>query len=739
MINIYAFTYPGAMQKYIKQGYILAKVGDSIRDTEIRMREQGASAEYEGKINIFSWNNLKNIKRDYQVHRVLTKRGLHNQEGLGTEWFKIPATTIEEVKQYLDDIITGFENRKVRNNIKLRTLQHRKLDQAMAIIDKCPTDASILANLCPRFGKTIWALSLFNRISEKYGNRVMLLPAYWLSVHSSFINELDEYAEFTDIAEIDVNDPNAEQLANDYLAQGMRIVVPMSLHGDLAEWQTKHTWLSNIPNNDIFMFADEGDFGTHTENQVAKLKYIFDHGTNTKKGKFVSVYASGTNVQRLAKCSKHIDGVLYTAYSQLELTEPGIVKRKFYCLEVDTLKKQVESLGHEVQASWIKLNAKPLANKAFFEQLGLSLFGYDSLRRELNLSAMADEPVYCAMMLTSADKKGMKQISEIMQHSMPDIHVKVLNGDFTTNKNAETETIREINEAKIAGKKGVLIIANQMGSRSYSIPEIQATIIAFDRGSVDATTQKVSRCLTPGVKYDGEDKEFGMIVDLSFDPNRAENIERLILEEAIQVQRDGEDALDFTQAVKYVLSSVDMFKMNQYGLPVEVTEEDLFKIFGDNETMLKVADISVDLAAAIESGMFNVLAAVTGGGKESAKKKDIVGEGVKNSIKEGGSNATNNLSDADKRKMEDIINNAIRALNMSATSVYNLANLDGNSYRECIAIINADAELDAEFKEFFGITAGNTLSLLDNKILNEAILDVIVQNSKPKEIDNLFI
>ena len=735
---MYAFTYPSAVQKYIKDGYILGKVGDSKRDTDIRINEQGGSAEYEEKINIFSWNDLKNIKRDYQVHRVLTKRGLHHKDGKGTEWFKIPGKSIEEAKQYLDDIITGLENRKVRKNVKLRDLQQRKLDQAMAIIDRCEDTASILANLCPRFGKTIWALSLFNQVSAKYGNRVMLLPAYWLSVHSSFINELDEYADFTDIGEIDVNDPNAEQMAKDYLTQGMRIVVPMSLHGDLAEWQTKHSWLAEIANNDIFMFADEGDFGTHTENQVAKLKYIFDSGAVKPTGKFVSVYASGTNVQRLAKCSKHIDGVLYTAYSQLELTEPNIIKRRFYCLEVNTLKKQVESLGHEVQASWIKLNAKPLANKAFFEQLGLSLFGYDSLRRELNLSAMADEAVYCAMLLTSADKKGMGQIATIMQHSMPDIHVKVLNGDFTTNKNAESETIREINQARIAGKKGVLIIANQMGSRSYSIPEIQATVIAFDRGSVDATTQKVSRCLTPGVKYNGEQKEFGMIVDLSFDPNRAENIERLILEEAIQVQRDGEDALDFAQAVKYVLSSVYMFKMNDYGLPVEVTEEDLFKIFGDNETMLKVADMSVDVAAAVESGMFDVLAAVTGGGKESAKKKDILGEGVKNSVKVGGSDAVNNLPDADKHKMEDIINNAIRALNMSATSVYNLANLGGNSYRDCIEIIDADTELDLEFKDFFGITARNTLSLLDNKILNEAILDVIVQNSKPKEIDNLF-
>jgi hypothetical protein len=47
------------------------------------------------------------------------------------------------------------------------------------------------------------------------------------------------------------------------------------LHGDLEQWQKKHDWIADINNNEIFMFADEGDFGTHTENQVAKLDFLF--------------------------------------------------------------------------------------------------------------------------------------------------------------------------------------------------------------------------------------------------------------------------------------------------------------------------------------------------------------------------------------------------------------------------------------------------------------------------------
>jgi hypothetical protein len=271
-----------------------------------------------------------------------------------------------------------------------------------------------------------------------------------------------------------------------------------------------------------------------------------------------------------------------------------------------------------------------------------------------------------------------------------------------------------------------VIIANQMGSRSYSIPEIQATVIAYDRGSVDATMQKVSRCLTPGETYNGQTKTHGHIVDLSFDPNRSENIERLILEEAIQIQRS--DDTDFTTAVRYVLTSVDLFKMNEFGYAEEVSEDDMFKILGDNDNLLKVADISVDVDAALQSGLFDILANVNATGKSSAVKKDIVGADAVNSVTKGATANGRTLSDKEKKDVEKTINDAIRSLNMSATSVRDLAN-GGDSYRECLELIKDDVDLDNEFVGLFGISAENAIRLIEHRILNEAILDVVVQNS----------
>ena len=128
----------------------------------------------------------------------------------------------------------------------------------------------------------------------------------------------------------------------------------------------------------------------------------------------IKVFASGTNVQRLAKGSGRADGIIYTAYSQLEQTEDSIVKRKFYMLEVDSLKKDVEELDEKVQPSWTKIWGKPNGNKAFINKLFLSLTGEEPLRQEINLSNLTGDSIDCFMMLVSANKREMKQIKDIV-------------------------------------------------------------------------------------------------------------------------------------------------------------------------------------------------------------------------------------------------------------------------------------------------------------------------------------
>ena len=84
-----------------------------------------------------------------------------------------------------------------------------------------------------------------------------------------------EFDDFIDIAMIDPKTDGAAEAAQVALDNNQRIIIPVSLHGEIDEWSKTHEWIAKISNDDIFMFADEGDFGTHAENQVKKLDYLF--------------------------------------------------------------------------------------------------------------------------------------------------------------------------------------------------------------------------------------------------------------------------------------------------------------------------------------------------------------------------------------------------------------------------------------------------------------------------------
>lgn len=601
----------------------------------------------------------------------------------------------------------------------------------------------VIANLCARFGKTKWALRFFGILNEKLGTNTMILPAYWLSVHSSFVGELDEHDEFLDITHIDPNSANAEEDAMSALADGKRILITVSLHGKLDAFTAKHSWFSKLDKAKTFVFADEGDFGTHTDSNIEKMDVLLGDGA----ADLVEIYASGTNVQRLAKGAGRVDGVVYTTYSELEATETTVVKRKFFGTNTASLAETVEQLGEAVQPNWAKVWGKPMANKILITGAVRSMFGLDindagDIHNELNISHITGDDVRVIMLYVSptTTNAAMKQIGRIAETALTKdgYVVQVLNGDNTSNKKAEKDTEALITRAQQDGKNGLLIISNSMGSRSYSIPQIQAAVMAFDRGSVDAAGQKVSRPLTPTKKdvklWDGRDKEYGYIVDFSFDPNRNENIERLIIDEAVSMARSGGvngDIDSYQKAVKAFANTSNYFRVGPHGEAEEVTEADMFNIMGSNENLLKVADITVDVDAIIDNGLMARLMDVNVV-SNPAMKKLIAGENSKTKITIKAAEGERETAevDVDRMKAQKILNEAIKALNMSATSVYDMA--EKESYRECIVALDGHPE----FSRMFGVEASVVLELLEVGALNEAILDVIVQNSKA--VEDLF-
>lgn len=97
-------------------------------------------------------------------------------------------------------------------------------------------------------------------------------------------------------------------------------------------------------------------------------------------------------------------------------------------------------------------------------------------------------------MLFANNKECHPYLKKIIEKTIPDSAVYIINGDYITNKEAEEGTKKFMKENE--GKR-IFIISALMGCRSYSIPEIKNIVLLIDGGSSATTTQRVGRGLTP--------------------------------------------------------------------------------------------------------------------------------------------------------------------------------------------------------------------------------------------------
>lgn len=216
--------------------------------------------------------------------------------------------------------------------------------------------------------------------------------------------------------------------------------------------------------------------------------------------------------------------------------------------------------------SWAKFAANPVKSKGFFTRTLQALFlgqgGHDELNVDLQAEIYKRDRARTAMMFMPANTRNelLELIGSIAQEALPAYEIIVLcgsvkhNGRKITNRLAE-KTVKEIVESG----KPVLIIAAQMAQRSFSIPEITEVYLAYDRGDSGATIQKVSRALTPGTV-----DKVSRIVSLSFDSNRDDKFDSLIVETAINFKKRS-DVKSLQEALREVISTVDIYRCTSNG------------------------------------------------------------------------------------------------------------------------------------------------------------------------------
>ena len=134
-----------------------------------------------------------------------------------------------------------------------------------------------------------------------------------------------------------------------------------------------------------------------------------------------------------------------------------------------------------------------------------------------------------------------------------------------------------------------------MGSRSFSVSEIDTVMLMFDRGSYATISQKVSRVLTPGKTYGGEKKVYGNVISLSLDPNREQvnPIDEYLIYESEKVQVN-----ELSDGIHRVLRSVNIF-VNEKGMMEPIVSDEYANKLISSSALIRVGMETVKVDSVI--------------------------------------------------------------------------------------------------------------------------------------------
>ena len=726
----YAYTY-GPNIKLAELGLtpgLAVKFGETTKQTvDKRMKQQGGTNEGFEKVKLDEWElPIDKIYNDKTIHDIWIEQGrrpkkndeidkLLQLNGKGKEWFYMPGKTIEEALAFINETIRSFDVSSNRPLV-LREEQKRVLKETNKIINETyfSDKVHIAWSIAPRGGKTTAALKAF----ANSGKKVMLLPSAVLSSHTSFEDDSKAFSDFDDMVYIETHKKELKDYKkniDEALKNNKKVIVSVSL---FAKDKRFYKPLKEIYNDDKFVVIDEGDFAAWTRKKRKILNYILDG----KKlgGKMIIISMSGTNIPRMVTGCDKLDGLVHVTYMALEQTQKDIVKRSFAKLKLGNTDKYINELTENDYFSYKKLFANPHKSSNFIYRRQQGFLGRTENEnyKGLDLNNLMSDVPRCIMEWVPGNttKVNMDKFAEQLRSAMPNWRVEVLNSDHTSNKEATTQIRKAINEAKLFKKDGVWIVSNTMGSRSFTIPEIQATIISYDKGDIYTTNQRMSRPLSPGKLWDGKIKQTGYIIEMSIDTNRTSKaIDILTTEAAIQSQITGQP---LPKVIKTLLKNVSIIADDGHGNMVEILPKELESEMLETETLTKVAYAMSRPDNILKDEILLDEFLNMKFGKKKNKKETTLLPKAKNFI----SNKQKKLS---LKQKKSIMNDVVKRIKLLCDSSSMVAvESDGKTFKECLNNFDKD-----RFKHLFGIEPKSIIRLLDKDVLPEKLLDIIISNT----------
>lgn len=259
-IYVYTDRYRWEENKY--------KIGLTRRN-EKRVYEQGDAFQSEDAYVVdFIPLDIPDAMYDKRIHSVLVdefgcKIMKKESSGRETEWIQFPEDVCPNGTITLAIQIEQKDPSAGRVELMFTLSQIKALDKALEQYEKGEV---LLAELCPRFGKTVWAMALFDHTDKQ----VMVVSSY---VHSVFNSFKTDYARFTQFEHIAIAE-SADQVAQN-TENGLRSLIVVPLTDNFARWEKKYSWINKLTSK--FVFVDEADFGAHRPDQVKKVKYLTEN------------------------------------------------------------------------------------------------------------------------------------------------------------------------------------------------------------------------------------------------------------------------------------------------------------------------------------------------------------------------------------------------------------------------------------------------------------------------------
>lgn len=260
---------------------------DLVRDGTIQLKSIWDVTEYAKKIGRY----YKHGKVDDKIRPIIGFR-----KGSTGEVHELPPDEVQtKVNKFLAKLGQPLPEAGLSQN------QYNAAENIIASIAE--GKRTVVAELCARFGKTIWSGALIRETNA----RLTVVASYVLTSFASFEKDLSSFEQFKDLVLIDTANDDYKEVIDAALLQGKQVVAFLSMCSGTRR-QKKIDYLFSVKETRL-VIIDEADFGVHRSNQSQPL-------INARKENDVVILMTGTNGDK-ATSVWPVDHYLSVTYPEL--------------------------------------------------------------------------------------------------------------------------------------------------------------------------------------------------------------------------------------------------------------------------------------------------------------------------------------------------------------------------------------------------------------------------------------